>query len=343
MSSKINRYTIIIPEHNRPDHLKRLLDYFLSFDLKIIVVDSSNIKFKYLDEYKYKINYEFFPKLDLASKLYKIKDLIDTPYVVMCANDDFLVPNSIDTIINFLEDNSSYNSGQGIYLDFTYNKYEIVYSTRYKNTIDIDLKSQNSSQRVLDLQSNYFQYYYAVFRTNVFIRSISSVIVNDSSLIRNLCLLESYISIYAAIDGKHRIFPIFYSVRENIENSAGSFTDNLFDITRKNKYRDEYSSYLKLLSEYLSLKESISYKKAYNIINESVNIYLKKSFPNYLGRIGTLKYTLSIIFKYLKIRRFSFGNNTISNIPDFFTDSDYDRLRYIEKYIVKFDYIYKQE
>lgn len=337
MSSNKKKYTIIIPAHNRPGHLKRLLDYLLSFNLNIIVADSSNQKFRYLDEYMDKIIYKFYPKLDLASKLFKILYLIETPYVVMCADDDFLVPNSIDKIIDFLEKNTNYNSGQGIYLDFTCEKDEVHYSLRYKKTIGIDLNSDKPSQRVFDLQSTYFQYYYAVFRKETFIEGINSVIEKDVSQIKNLCLLESYISIYTAIKGKHIILPILYSVRENIKNSAASFTDNIFDIVRKKNYRCEYSNYLKLLSENLAAEEELSVIKAKSIIEYSVKIYIKKEFSNYSGISGELKYVLANILKKLKIKRFFFRNKKISIIPSFFTNFEYQELGYIESYIKKYD------
>lgn len=342
MISNINKYTIIIPEHNRPEHLKRLLEYFLSFNLNIIVIDSSNIKFKYLNEYNDKVTYKFYPKMDLANKLFKILDLIETPYVVMCADDDFLVPNSIVKIIAFLEKNPEYNSGQGIYLDFSYVNNNIVYSLRYKETTDLDLNSDKSSQRVSILQNNYFQYYYAVFRTKLFTKCIKSIIENSASQIRNLCLLESYISVYSAIEGKHVILPIFYSVRENISNSAGSLTEHLFDITHKKKYSSEYSTYLRLLSKNLAIKERIPLIQAKKIIENSVKIYLNKNFSNYLGIIGKIRYFLVNILKKNNLYRYYVKKYIITPLPSSFTNIEYKELEYIESFIIKYNYIYKQ-
>ncbi len=89
---KYQNFTVIIPEHKRPEHLKRLLDYFLSYGIKVIVTDSSDVEFKYLSEFEKDIVYRFYPKVNLAEKLTKVISLVETPFVVMCANDDFLVP-----------------------------------------------------------------------------------------------------------------------------------------------------------------------------------------------------------------------------------------------------------
>ena len=166
---------------------------------------------------------------------------------------------------------------------------------------------------------------------------INSVIEKDVSQIKNLCLLESYISIYTAIKGKHIILPILYSVRENIKNSAASFTDSIFDIARRKKYKDEYSNYLKLLSKNLAEEEQLSVIKAKSIIEYSVKIYIKKEFSNYSGISGELKYVLANILKKLKIKRFFFRNKKISIIPSFFTNFEYQELGYIESYIKKYD------
>lgn len=339
------RYTIIIPEHNRPDHLKRLLDYFLSFNLKIIVADSSNVEFKYLNEFDDKITYIFYPRVGLADKLYKILPLINTPYVVMCANDDFLVPKAIEEIISYLDIHKEYNSGQGIYTDFTPLENRISCSVRYKNTMDIDLNNELPSQRLLTLQGNYFQYYYSVFRESFFAEVISSVIVDGSSVIKNLCLLESYISSYGAIDGKHIIIPSFYSARENIEDSAASHTDTIPVIIKKKKYMKEYLNYLNLLSKTLASKENISIDKANDIIIESVNIYVKQIYPDFFTIQGKAKYYTKEFLKEIGVATFlrNYRYKELKKVSDFPNDlkgrEHWDKIKLI---IQKYDYLYKK-
>ncbi|MFH6969594.1 TIGR00180 family glycosyltransferase [Flavobacterium sp. FlaQc-28] len=339
------RYTVIIPEHNRPDHLKRLLDYFLSFNLKIIVADSSNVEFKYLDEFYDKIIYKFYPKVGLADKLYKILPLIDTPYVVMCANDDFLVPQAIEDIISYLEIHKEYNSGQGIYTDFTPLEDSISCSVRYKNTMDIDLNNELPSQRLLTLQGNYFQYYYSVFRKSSFSEVVSSVIVDGSSVIKNLCLLESYISSYTAIDGKHIIIPSFYSARENIEDSAASHTDTIPVIIKKKKYKKEYLNYLDLLSKTLASKENLNTNVANDIVIESVSIYVKQIYPDFFTIKGKTKYYIKEFLKEIGVASFlrNYRYKELKEVSGFPADlkgkEHWDKIKLI---IQKYDYLYKK-
>jgi len=338
-----DQITIIIPEHKRPEHLRRLLDYFLSFGLHIIVADSSPVKFKYLAEYDELITYRFFPGEDLAAKLNKVVYLIKTPYVVMCANDDFLVPKAIEEIIEFLELNPDYNSGQGVYTDFKFLNGKIFSSLRYKETTDIDLNSHLAMDRLFALQKKYFQYYYAVFRTETFEQVIKSVICDSESQIKNLCLLESYVSCFSAIDGKHIIMPIFYAARENMETSAATETDTIPEVIQKQKYRAQYRNYLNLLSSHLSNIDNIKYETAFEHVENSIKLYILQLYPNFFTIKGKLIFSIRGLLKrygILKlIQQFRAKNEDITALPINISNSE--ELKVIEFYIKKYDFIYK--
>lgn len=283
-----NNCTIVIPEHNRPLHLKRLLDYYLKYNFIIIVTDSSDKEFFYLNEYKDKIEYRHYPRAPLAEKINAIIDIITTPYVFMCANDDFIVPETVNKIISFLEINLGYNSGQGIYIDFDPFEKELEPSLRYENLLNENFNENDSIERLNHLMSSYFQFYYAVFRTAVFSKIYSSTICNYKTVINNLCLLEIYVSCYAIIEGKHYIISELYGVRENIFKSAGAITDNMYNVINSKKYKIEYGYFVKLISETLCKKESFSEKIGVDIIRGSVNIYMKNNF----SRKSKIKYLI---------------------------------------------------
>ena len=47
----LKKATVIIPAHNRPKHLRRLLDYYSQTDLEIIIPDSSDQIFPLIKDY----------------------------------------------------------------------------------------------------------------------------------------------------------------------------------------------------------------------------------------------------------------------------------------------------
>lgn len=344
---KNQKVTVIIPEHNRPEHLKRLLDYFLNFDFPIIVADSSNEKFKYLGIFEKRISYYYFPKEDLGKKLYNLADKIATPYVVMCANDDFLVPEAIIQMINFLDHNNEYNSAQGIFIDFSIKSNEIIRGLRYKSTSDLNLNDMDGLTRLFRLQSNYFQYYYAVVRTTIFNNVFESINNNNICIINNLCLLESYMSSYIAIHGKHRIFPVFYSVRENIINSAASYTDTIPEVIFKPEYKKQYESYLYNLAHELHKIDNINLEKAYIDIKESIKVYIKNIQPDFYSRKGrilfTIKVTLKSVLKRLGIKKaYSKKKETHVDCFPFGDEASISQWERIKTYIMKYQHIYKR-
>ena len=271
--------TVVIPEHNRPLHLKRLLDFYLKYDINIIVSDSSDNVFLYLEDYKEKIEYRHYPAMPLAEKINAINNLIITPFVFMCANDDFIIPETVSKIISFLENNIEYISGQGIYVSFDPLKEEITPLLIYDNMLNETLDDIKGVDRLSHLMRNYFQFYYAVFRTEVFKKIYSSAIKGNKTVINNLRLLEIYVSCYSAIEGKHIIMSELYGARESIFMSAGAITDNMYQVVNSPQYQTEYRDFVKLLSEVIREKEALNIIESEIFVVNAVETYLNSHFP----------------------------------------------------------------
>lgn len=294
--------TVVIPAHNRPKHLCRLIKYFSTKPVNIIIADSSTEVFPFLREYEHLIQYQHHPNIPLAEKIVHILPLINTPYVFMCADDDFIIIDSVISIIKFLETHEDYNSAQGWYVDFSLHKSKVLWNLRYPNMTSVDLNDTTGSERVQSLMSNYFQYYYCVFRKELFCEVFRSTMSNNECLISNLNLLEIYTSLYPAIFGKHIVLPFFYCARENIIDSAGSYTDSVFVVSRDDRYSKEFENFKIKLSKALALNDGIPESLARARIDFAVNSYLEINYPkrNLLYYIGR--------FLYRKLKKTMFGN-----------------------------------
>jgi glycosyltransferase domain-containing protein len=332
--------TVVIPEHNRPLHLKRLLDFYLKYDINIIVSDSSDSEFLYIQNYTEKIVYRHYPKMPLAEKINAIGPFITTPYVFMCANDDFIVPETAHNIISFLENNMEYNSGQGIYVKFDPVKDDITPLLLYDNMLTAKADEIKCTDRFTHLMGNYYQFYYAVFRTETFNKIYNSVIIEEKTVIKNLRLLEIYISCYSVIEGKHIVLQEFYGARESIFMSAGAVTDTMYHVVNSDNYRDEYRNFIKLLAELISEKENKTNEESGTIIINAVSLYLNKYYP----RKKRIKYSLLKLInnKILAI----FGRNIYlqkknqsqKTIPAHITGMDY--WEGIKQHILDYRFIY---
>lgn len=327
----ISSFTVLIPAHNRPERLKRLLDYYLSFNVKIIVSDSSDTVFPYLDQYKEQISYVSFPKQPLAYKLYQSLDLIKTPYVVMCADDDFIVPRAVDQVVEFLNQHQDYASGQGIYCVYKINGDKTNFYLDYPHMLNEDIDEQTAVGRVQHLMNNYFQYYYAVFRTEVFCAAIQSTVEDQrNTKIVNLNLLEIYLSLYATAWDKHIVLPCFYAAREEaMADSAALITDGLNSIVRQNKYREQYAYFTQTLSSLIATKDGISINKAKRSLRSAIKAYLKGWYSNSL----ITKVVRRLSKRYTRQYRIMRLDSLSNYIQD---------LQHIERSLDKYSYIYSQ-
>ena len=117
---RFERITLVIITHNRYGFLLRLLRFYNLYDynFNIIILDSSTVEQKYKDLdillEKKNIRWEKI-QLDVADKIAYGSNLIQTEYSVICADDDFIIPDAILKCISFLDNNLEYSSAHGIY------------------------------------------------------------------------------------------------------------------------------------------------------------------------------------------------------------------------------------
>ena len=141
---KEQEITILLPTFKRPDHLKRLLESFVVFDvvnnISIIILDSSPIEF----EKKYnELNLEFKSKLKLnyqkydseiifTKKILQGLKLVKTSYVIVATDDDMYNPHTILECVKKLNDNKDASNATGdvILIGKTSSQNYLTYFTR---------------------------------------------------------------------------------------------------------------------------------------------------------------------------------------------------------------------
>ena len=217
-----NLLTIVIPSHNRPKRLERLLNFYIENGFENIVVADSSIKeFENVIKYNGYISYRHLPNVNLAKKIIEIKEYVNTPYVVLCAEDDYLMPGALENIVRFLELNKDYKSAKGYWLQYRPYENDNLRSLYPQVSIKNSLHQNDPKQRTISLFEHYFQFYYVVMTKELFFDSYESIIEKDKIILDNLCLLEMWQATYCSYNGKHAVLPLFYGIREFIHGSAG--------------------------------------------------------------------------------------------------------------------------
>jgi len=299
LNSKNVRITIIIPTYNRPNYLKRILNFYdkYSNNFKIIIADSSSNKNKKLNNNiissfsDINILYLEYPE-DIKPFYYaKIADALNyvkTKYCVNCADDDFITPNSINKSIDFLENNLDYTCAHGNYISFFIKydkrgngKFFWIPLYRLFNSVIFT----NPEDRLLYQFSNYMQTIYSVHRTN-FLKMIFKETIKYTDNDRFGELLPSMLDL---IYGKMKKLDVLYSSRESIINSAGATSKNLSEFIKDKTYKKKYNKFKNCLVKHLMKNSQMSSDEAKELIDKAMAEYLKKCYPKNFRSILTHK------------------------------------------------------
>ena len=214
--------TIIITSFNRPKCLYRLLSFLLSFKkgFKIIIADSSFpdqdfSQVKSLD-FQNRVNFQRFKSdVKVAEKISKSLNFVETEFSVLCAEDDFIIPTSVETCIQFLKKNPDYSSCHGKYYvhsssEYT-RKFGIVFRELSKATVSCEYENPlDRIQFYLDGKIGPQYTFYAVFKTN----NLKKTWQQTYFYANNWLINEYFPCIISLILGKMKTLPIFYMSRE---------------------------------------------------------------------------------------------------------------------------------
>ena len=306
----MNCFTIIIPTHNRHDYLRRNLCYLNTFEnfFDIVVLDSSNEEFIYLNEFECRIKYRHSPGLNFYGKFFDIKKFIETEYVLICADDDFVILESVLEIIKYLDKNREYGSGQGVSQSFFLNKNnKLSKFNTYNNMVEDYINDDSSSNRILHFMKNYiYPTHYSVIRTTIFIKIFDKLSSQDNIFLYYSQLYEFLLPLYLIIESKHFVHNIFYYAREIIFNSSGHLIITVDEVITNKKYKNDYNIFLSSVSEYLSRIENINLNDARKIIEEAIQVYVYCFLPEFhklkiLKKIFYKKKIIHIVFFLYRI------------------------------------------
>lgn len=223
------KITILIPTHNRPAYLKRSLAWFLSGGFRVIVADSSrslndevsrleNSELTYLHRPG---GYEAY-----TAKIYEALRLVDTPYVALCADDDFILYKGLEQGIQFLDSNSDYAFYQGTaYFFQVIGKRLALWPFLYS----ADLASDAWVSRVIEPKNTVF---YGVNRTQVALKAFE--VLQNQALVQNenaAGLVDATFTATVARAGKLMFEQTPFALREYspMVMSVGSRYQLLFD------------------------------------------------------------------------------------------------------------------
>lgn len=316
----LTNVTVIIPAHNRPDRLRRLLDYYSRTGIEILVPDSSIHPFADIANYP-QVTYLHQPNMHFLRKVNEVLPLITTPYVFYCADDDFTVPAAVQQLTDFLDAHPDFHTAQGHYLTFEPQPTKIEFTPRYIRNFDKKIAAESSTERLAEYKNIYASALYGVIRTETFKRMYTACFTPEGELrFNNLFLAEEYFNLFSLIHGNYATLPVFYSARERIPGSATHTTVPFSVVATAPQYKQEYDGFVDTLAEELALCDNMPLTEARKILLQTIempktnaNISFKRKVLGYVGKHRATQWISELLVQRYKQK----GLKAVKGMPSY--------------------------
>ncbi|RBB99823.1 TIGR00180 family glycosyltransferase [Pseudomonas sp. MWU12-2115] len=217
--------TVVLITHNRPAFLRRAVKYYSSLPCRIMVLDSTPER----PEGDFSaVDYHHVPQFaywGMQSKLAYGVERLTTPYMVLAADDDFILHDSLAESVGFLQANQDYGMCHGYCLMYLSLAHGVSYYRRDKK-VQEDYASERAQDRVIDYMSQYIPPFYAVTRTDL-MKTWHSALPPGTSF-----QWQEIGHVYFLLaSAKARILPMPYVVREINYGASEHSTDVYHSLT----------------------------------------------------------------------------------------------------------------
>lgn len=270
----MNSVTIVIPTQDRAPFVARIAAYFGASGIRAIVADSSlnpirdNATLRYLD-------YHHYPRASFAIKLLDALEKVDTPFVTLCADDDFLLPGAIAKCTEVLIDSPTVSTAHGHYLSFSCLKdgpvvrLERIAQGEIDDGKHLGYFGTNALDRLSAYFANYTQLVYSVHRKET-VRAALEMISDD---MENQ-FAEVAFGVVAMLRGSHAHVHDLYGVRQYLRSSGASRHTGLDEIFYGGKDVHDKELFIERCSSLIAREANVSGKDAFDHLLKCISSYL---------------------------------------------------------------------
>jgi len=252
-----NDITFILTLKDRSEHTENWIKENIYSNFNYLIADGSisdENRNYFLKIQQPNINYKYFGKDETIThylnKIYNAIRIVETKYVMLCDNDDYINPVGINKCISVLENNIDYNCSGGtifsIFENHDKNNYFNFPIPFLNNT-----KLHNIDQKFnafIETRSEYKYLYYSVFRREI-LEKIWKTIVSIE--ITDLFLVEMLYNDLALYYGKYYNIGWNHYIRLMNTNKSGVNSYGTF-YHKKIFFDNSYRTQLKKLNKFYS-------------------------------------------------------------------------------------------
>lgn len=282
----LEKLTLVIFTYNRHKYLKRTLKYWSKYNIKLLILDGSDIEFRDSSLEDKNIKYIYGPK-DLYQRILSSINHIETEFMIMGSDDEFYLPSGLISCINFMIKETSFSSCGGVALGFGKKEEKNFFGQeRYPALKNLILDHDFAAERVQKHFSNYVPAHFcSVIRSNTWKKICKHVFDKEFSF---HAALELQVEFLVLVNGKTKIISELMWMRNMNENTPHrgtspattvSFTIN--DWWYDKRYKNEKKDFLfrmKNACEELSITENSKFKE--DKIAQFFKLYINKVYLN---------------------------------------------------------------
>ena len=210
MNLSLSNLTICIFTHERKQDLERLVKYWSSTDIKVIILDTSSQPAKIVNSKNLK--YFHTPNTPLHKRLLKFSEIVETKYILLSPDDDFFALEGVGKTLEFLDNNSKFSSAQGLRVRF-FDFPNFHWIPDYVKQMRLKFVEEDKIERLYKMSSS-MHYIYSIIRSIDFTKIVNCFDNVNTEKKDAHALGELIFNYTLPVLGKHIILPVFYSARK---------------------------------------------------------------------------------------------------------------------------------
>jgi glycosyltransferase domain-containing protein len=278
--------TILLTLWDRVPCTHRWMTYAntVNFPFKVLIADggsdesvapvlSNRSNFPNVDYEYLRYPYDATPT-DYYTKVLDALKRVETPFVVMADNDDFLFVDGLRRSVDFLKTHPDFSSCRGIIggvrikPDAKYGEFSNVYGVDVSFVRQVYPDKSNLEETAMQRVENYFASYratwYDVFRTEQTTKSFK--VLRDLNT-RDLILSQHIPMLLGVIAGKVQVEPFLYMLRQlegpsSVDQTETREKADLFDRMLFDSWSEDFKGFVDTISDEVSRKDGISIEEA---------------------------------------------------------------------------------
>jgi len=326
-----NHLTLILLVHDNTKFPERWIEYasFIKLPYKIFIADGgkTNLFNQYINKNltNLNLNIEYFRYdheknfTDYYKKSYDVLSKVKTSYVLICSDDDFVVPSGIEQALNFLKNNNDYSSARGEILGIKFYKYsnqEKTYGSDYEiithsSQVSTNLEHENIEERLFSHLRNYQITFFDIHKT----KDLQFAYQKLLKLNPKVYILHEFItSGFTVLKGKVYRGDFSYLIRDH-GPSGTTYNEKKFitqlDWLTKTSWGTEYNSMINSFIDYINENKQTSGNK-YDIHQALIIFFRKRLIYNLYENDSKL--LLIFVFILIRIELFFNFKNLLNKI-----------------------------